>query len=105
MAMSAALTLVAVCGAAGCATHADGVVAALRPVVRGAPDGVLLRTSACPSVAACARGCGARVVVQRCTPALRPLGPSTGLHVTDAAAGARTVAAWLRGHRIMRRRP
>lgn len=98
------LTVVGVCASGGCAAGAGGVLDALRPVVRATPDGVLVRTTGCPAAAACPRGGAVGVVVQRCTLALRPLEAGTSLAVTDAAAGARTVAAWLRGHRVLRRR-
>lgn len=101
------VTLVAVCGGTGCSSRTESVLAELRPVVRGAPGAVLVRTPCLggPCDPAPLPDRATRVRVQRCAggPAgLRPTGPPTDLAVADAGRCARTVAAWLRAGLVLR---
>lgn len=94
--------MVGVCGSGRCAPATDAVVDALRPVVRDVGDAVLVRTGGCPQAGACAHAEGTYVLVQRCTDTLVPVGRATRLVSADPCSCARTVRAWLRGHRVLK---
>lgn len=100
--MRAELTMIGVCGSGRCAPATDAVVDALRPVVRDAGDAVLVRTTGRPQDGACEHADGTYVLVQRCTDTLVPVGRATRLVGADPRSCARTVRAWLRGHRVLR---
>lgn len=91
---------VAVCGAACCARAAEEVLEALRPVVRGEPGAVLVR-SGCLQPGCTRDDLGSRVRVQPWPSAGHPVCADEvrELLTDDARTCARTVAAWLRGHR------
>jgi hypothetical protein len=97
------ITVVGVCAVDRCADGAEPVIGSLRPVVRQSPEGLLVRLAGCPFRGRCDHD-GTYVQVQRCTETGRPVGAGSALVAHDAESCATRVGAWLRGHRILRRR-